>query len=627
MISQETIAQVRGQVDILALVSEFVALKRSGSSHKGLCPFHAEKSPSFHVHPARGYFYCFGCHASGDAIAFWMRIQGLQFTDAVTDLASRMGIHIQQSSGGSSSHQEAKHEKAHRERLAHVLELSTAFFVSQLSDASENEKAAVQKVFEDRRLGTDMIKKFRLGYAPSDWQRLFDYLKHQGCSPRECEEAGVIVARQSNGFYDRFRQRIMFPVTDVHGHVIAFSGRSVDGMTEQRTQDKQHDIPKYVNSPETLLYKKGEALYGLFESRLSLRRYGWAVLCEGNFDVVALHQAGFDNAVAPLGTALTEAQAKLLRRFVERVVVCFDGDAAGLKATQTACTLLDHVGLETRIANLPEGHDPDSFIRTYGRDRMQVLLDEAPTRIFWLIDHAAEQAGSHPSKRAEAIRELGPVIGARKSPVEVRMYIDRIMQRFELDDEKAVRSELRKGLGRPANGATRPSRIQPQRQGVKPNTKLLVWPEGERELVGALVDQPGLLTPDLGKKLAILLTDARSRSILEVLHKAMEQGVVESKGLVDVVSALQAPQEARVRRWFEQRMCEEVYDASEAQALLSTMLHQLEKNAGRRQLQTLAKEIQEAQKTGDIEQANRLRIEHLELARKLQGKGSKAPNG
>ncbi|HEX6240098.1 MAG TPA: DNA primase, partial [Polyangiales bacterium] len=361
MLTDEKIAEIRDSVDLVALISEYVPLRRQGARFVGLCPFHQEKSPSFGVSRGKNFYYCFGCQASGDAISFLRHVEGLGFGDAIAKLAERAGIELPRTDDKSQA--QIDRARSQRERLSEVMEHARAFFEASLSSAEHAEIARAE--IEARGVQPELAQRFRLGYAPMSWDGLARYLTQKRVDPRDAVDVGLIAPRrQGPGHYDRFRHRLMFPVSDQHGRLLAFSGRALN--LPEGTPAEAAPPAKYINSPEGPLYKKGHVLYGLEQARIAMRKKNQVVLCEGNFDLIALHQAGFDNALAPLGTAFTLDQAKLIRRFVEDVVVVFDGDGAGRKATRAAFELLESANLQSRAVRLPDGFDPDTFLREHG---------------------------------------------------------------------------------------------------------------------------------------------------------------------------------------------------------------------------------------------------------------------
>jgi DNA primase len=419
MISPDTIALVKERTDLVALVGETVKLVRRGRSFVGLCPFHQEKTPSFHVNAERGFFHCFGCKESGGAVDFLMKVEGQSFPEAIRSLADRAGIEVAETLTDL-ERREANAARQGKEDLYAVSLAAATFFERSLRGAvahplahHAHEELARRglpfpeqndAVGEAARIG-DTLQAFRVGYAPYGWDALAAYLRQQGISPVLAEKVGLLVPRTSgSGHYDRFRHRLMFAVSDAMGRVIAFSGRALADPSPEELAALRIAGPstapdaapaKYINSPESPIYTKGEHLFGLHQARQVIRQGGEAVLVEGNFDVVALHARGLQNVVAPLGTAFTPAQAKLLKRFAPGVIVLFDGDAAGRKATRAARLACREGGLEPKVASLPKGVDPDDFVRKNGREALERLLKGARGMREYLIEDALDGDAFH----------------------------------------------------------------------------------------------------------------------------------------------------------------------------------------------------------------------------------------
>jgi DNA primase len=618
VIGDDKVAEIRERNDIVALIGEYVALKRVGASFRGLCPFHSEKTPSFYVHPARQFFHCFGCQASGDVIQFVMQLEGRTFPEALRTLAARAGIELSELDAREPD--SVRREKQKRERLTAITEAAAGFYLRMLAEHPHADIA--RAALADRALSPETVATYRLGYAPHGWDTLARFLASRGYSPQEAEEAGLVVPRKSGeGHYDRFRHRLMFPIADVHGKIVAFSGRALDPPPGEVTQG---DPPaKYVNSPEGPLYKKGELLFGLHEARVELRREAVGILCEGNFDVLAVHQAGLKHVVAPLGTAFTAAQAKLLRRYVARVVLLFDGDKAGRNATRAAYPLLREAGLPAAVVALPQGEDPDSFVRKRGADALRQLVQTAPSIVDYLIDAGASEAGPDPSARATAIEALGPVLAALDSPVEARLYVERVAQAFQIGDLEAVRQQLRRGAraarsGRPgtdararrgpsaarapaptAGGDLRPSAQERARE-------LAQIPGIERDLVGCLLDQPQVFDAARAEKIPELLTSREMEAIFRAaLRLSSVHGTVGASSLLAEVER-EGVGDGPARRWLEERLAVQTFDATAAEAFLETALPLLRKQQIEREQRELMRRIQEALREGDQEKAGEL---------------------
>jgi DNA primase len=452
MISPETISLVRDRTDIVALIGETVRLTRKGRSFGGLCPFHKEKTPSFTVSQERGFFYCFGCKESGSAVDFMMKLHGLTFPEAVRDLAERAGIAIEENQS-SAQVREANAARRAKDDLYAVNALAAAYFERCLRDGPGGHPLAHHAREELARRGlelgdpegavADALQAFRVGYAPHAWDGLALYLKQQGVSPLVGERVGLLVPRSTKtGHYDRFRHRLMFAVMDVMGRVVAFSGRALPDPAshelspELPSLDPEQKPAKYMNSPESPIYTKGDHLFGLYQARQALRTEGEAILVEGNFDVVALHARGLRCAVAPLGTAFTDTQAKLLKRFAPKVVVLFDGDLAGRKATRAARSACREGGLEARVASLPDGSDPDDFTRREGVEAMRRVVQAAPGMLEHFIDDALESTsfgGAALTDQLARIRAVATLLTEENDPglrSMAKHYADRLSSKL-----------------------------------------------------------------------------------------------------------------------------------------------------------------------------------------------------
>ncbi|MEM9007056.1 MAG: DNA primase [Cyanobacteria bacterium P01_F01_bin.86] len=375
----DTIAAVRDRTDIVDLVSERVVLKKQGKDFVGLCPFHEDKSPSFSVSPSKQFYYCFSCGAGGNAFKFVMELEKRSFTDVVLELAKRYQVPVQTLEP--TERQELQRQLTLREQLFEILAITTSFFEHALR--RPDGAAALTYLQTQRGLRDETIQQFHLGYAPGGWQTLYGYLVDQKRYPVALvEQAGLIVPRtKGSGYYDRFRNRLMIPIYDVRGRVIGFGGRAL----------AEDDKPKYLNSPDTELFDKGRTLFGLDQARSAIAKADRAVVVEGYFDVIALHAVGIRNTVAALGTALNATQVRQLLRYTEskQIILNFDADAAGVNAAQRAIgeveTLAYRGDVQLRILNIPDGKDPDEYLRKYPVDAYQALLEAAPLWLDWQI--------------------------------------------------------------------------------------------------------------------------------------------------------------------------------------------------------------------------------------------------
>ncbi|MGC4092210.1 MAG: DNA primase [Polyangiaceae bacterium] len=415
MIGQDTLDRIRRETDLVALIGESLKLVKRGRSFIGLCPFHKEKSPSFHVNPERGFYHCFGCHASGDALKFVQENEGLEFIEAVRRLAERAGIEVDfhVSEGDRREQLEARRRS---DEHYEVSALAAAWFERMLREHPLSAYAQVE--LERRGLVAasptdsiaDALQAFRIGYAPLGWEGLSQFLREQRVSLAAAERVGLVAPRKSgSGYYDRFRHRLMFAVVDVQGRVIAFSGRALeeppaDELTPlglSPTPANADKPAKYYNSPESPIYRKREALFGLYQARSAIRTAESCVIVEGNFDVVSLHARGIKNVVAPLGTAFTVEQAQQLRRFCPNLTLLFDGDEAGKRAVLATREVCQKLELTAKVATLPNGVDPDELSRKEGRAGVERVVGAARGMLQYLVDALLDEPFSAEDAQAK----------------------------------------------------------------------------------------------------------------------------------------------------------------------------------------------------------------------------------
>jgi DNA primase len=419
-ISEETIRRVAEATDIVELIGSYFPLKRAGSSWRALCPFHNEKTPSFHVSPSRQTYHCFGCGAGGTVFRFVMEYEHVEFVEAVRRLASRAGLPVIEEAGGG----EDDRARAVRKRLLAIHAEAAAWFHQNLREDPGAETA--RAYLQSRGLGESTIGRWKIGYAPDSWDALTGHLRSKRFTDAELLQSGLAAAKEDSRpprhIYARFRDRIMFPVCNDYGEVVAFSGRVLDPAAK---------TAKYVNSPETPVFSKGRVLFGLDKTKRALIGTKKAVVCEGQIDLISAFEAGVTNVIAPQGTAFTPDQARLLSRFVETVVLCFDSDAAGRQAVSRSLPALLECGLSVRVARLPEGQDPDSLIRSQGPAAFLEIVDSAPD----VFDHAVGRlVGSgiadDPSRMAVATAKLASLVAMLKEPVAREAATGRICARL-----------------------------------------------------------------------------------------------------------------------------------------------------------------------------------------------------
>jgi len=432
-IPDELVEEVKSRNDIVSVVGQYVRLdKRSSANLFGLCPFHNEDTPSFSVSPSKQIFYCFGCHKGGNVITFIREIEKCTWPQALKILADRVGIQLPEPD-----------DAAYRERLERnatlqkiYLEAARYYYHSLQSPAG----AVARRYLKDRAIADSTARKFGLGFAPDEWDGLLMHLRRQGLDdPQLISQSGLFKRGKSDGYYDLFRNRLMFPIFDAMGKIIAFGGRVLD--------DSQ---PKYLNSPETPLYTKGRHLYGLNLAKSSSDKR--LVLVEGYMDALAMHQAGIDNAVAALGTAMTEAQANLIRKYTDQVIVGFDADAAGQNAALRSLDILTSRGLKVTVLRVPDGKDPDEFIRKHGPERFKVLVDQALPLLDFKLDVARRSCAVHGELDVLAFQDQACSILAREDNAIVReLYAGKVGEWLHASADSVVREIERRREGSEAS--------------------------------------------------------------------------------------------------------------------------------------------------------------------------------
>jgi DNA primase len=453
---QSFIDDLRLHADILQIVQEYVSLRKSGATYKGLCPFHSEKSPSFHVNRDKGFFHCFGCGAGGDVFKFLELQEKLGFVDAVKHLASKFGMPLPEEIGGRDAHFDA----AEREALLKAHEQAAAYFQTQLA-AATGRKAL--RMLQDRGITADTIRKLGIGYAPPAYDGLKTALLKAGLPLPLLMRSGLVVERDSGQTVDRFRGRLMIPIARDAGSIVAFGGRAMD-------DDQQ---PKYLNSPETSIYTKSRTLYGLNLTKGDIRRLGYAVLVEGYFDFAQLMQAGVAPVVASCGTALTPAQAQLLHRFTSKIILSFDPDAAGQGAAARSCELLVAEGFEVNVAVLPPGEDPDSIVQKRGRDAYLDLLKNSRPYLEYLLDRgAAEHDLTNDEGRRQFLTSMLAVAARIPDAAARDQFGDRLAHKARITED-VVRAEVRKAAVQKRSSLT--PRELPSFGQIKQAEKGLIW--------------------------------------------------------------------------------------------------------------------------------------------------------
>ena len=423
-ISDEIIERVKDSSDIVDIISSYIHLKKAGSNFVGLCPFHSEKTPSFSVSESKQFFHCFGCGEGGDSITFIMKKENLDFIDAVKFLANKYNIEIEE--------KEVDDEQIEEKKRLYDINIEAArFFYNNLL---KNEKAL--EYLKNRQIDNKTIKRFGLGYSLDSWDSLFDYLTNKGFKSEEIEKNGLIGSKSgNNGYYDKFRARIIFPIIDTRSRVIGFGGRVLDD-----------SLPKYLNSKDSIIFNKGNYLYGLnLVNKYSDKKR--ILLVEGYMDVISLFASGVNYTVASLGTALSERQAKLLKRYGQEVYICYDSDAAGIKATLRAIDILTKEDVKPRIIQLPKGMDPDDYIKKMGNIEFNMLFTKSLNYVDYKIEISKSKYNLDSIEdKIEFTLEVSRIIKSLESPVEQDVYINKVAENTGISIEAIVEEVKRKRI-------------------------------------------------------------------------------------------------------------------------------------------------------------------------------------
>ena len=503
------------------VVGQYVNLKRSGSNLFGLCPFHGEKTASFSVAPDKGIYYCFGCHKGGSVINFEMEIEGLSYPDAVRALAKRVGMEVPEDEQYQSRYRQ-------QERLWALHKEAARFFHSQLYAPVG---ANALKYAAGRGMPKSILTKFGIGYAPDSWTALVDWLRSKGYTDQELRDSGLVTVSRKNGnLFDRFRDRLMFPIIDVRGNVIGFGGRIMN--------DKDKSAAKYLNSPETLIFNKRKNLFALNLAKKS--KLGYLILVEGYMDAIALHQYGFDCAVSSLGTALTEDGANLLSRYTEQVVLIYDGDEAGQNATKRAIPILEKAGLQVKVLQMRDAKDPDEFLKKFGADRFKLLLEESSNRVEYQLNAIRKKYDLRDDdQKVKFLQESAELISSLGSSVQREVYGNRVAEEagisgdaMKLEVSRAYKRRVYQEKKKQEKINLAPAKnLQPRERSIRYDN--LRSALAEEMVLAQILLEPALLSeiPDLT---AEMFSSAMLGKAFSQLSQRYQQGLeVSLSGLTD----------------------------------------------------------------------------------------------
>lgn len=527
-IPDDILTDIRARVNIVEVIGAHVALRKAGRNYQGLCPFHGEKTPSFSVNEERGFFHCFGCGVGGNAFTFLTRIENISFPEAVRRLAHKVGVSLPQA--------ERTPQDQERARLYRLNDLAATYFQRCLwGDMGR----AARHYLEERGISREIAEHFRLGFASSGSEGLVRFLTYQKAEVEKAASLGLVGKRDNGQYYDKFRYRLMFPITDVVGRIVGFGGRVLPMVQPPVNNGQpQRTLPKYLNSPESVLYKKGTLLYGLAQAKETIQRRGRAVLVEGYIDLLALVQHGQTEVVAVLGTALGSDQLRLLRRFTTEVYMFFDGDEAGRKAALRAFPLCIEAELRGRGVFLPQGEDPDTYVRKYGPGQLSALIDEAAPLEDFYFTHHAPPPGATAFQRAQAARSAMAVLQSMTDVVARGALLTQIAQRFGVNEE-----ELRRSAMTPAESPSRAVNNRPNPARQEPLVSPQITAESELLQLMLIDHQAALQIAQAGVIADFQHWGALAEEILATWH---EQGAIDLGGFLDRLPKVMADRVTRM---------------------------------------------------------------------------------
>ena len=567
MIPTQIIEDIRNKADIVKIVSEYVSIRKRGKNYLGLCPFHSEKDPSFTVSPEKQLFHCFGCNEGGNVFAFIMKMENIGFAEAVEELGAKLGIDVPRASGKGPS-------RPDKDKYYQIMAMAAKFFQQRLQG---EDGAGAREYLKQRGITERTVNAFGLGYAPAAWDELFKHLISRGVAPAQIEKSGLCLPREGkSGYYDRFRNRLLFPIFDPRNRVVAFGGRVLG-----------NEEPKYLNSPDTLIYHKGETVYGLNISKDSIKKSKRAVLVEGNFDLITPFQAGISNIAATMGTALTVPQCKLLARYADTILLAFDADSAGGVAAERSIELLREQGLKVKVAELKKGKDPDDLVRNRGAESFrQCLANALPYLEFKIQRIFSRHDLKEIESRSRALREVAAALSREKDAFVQKEYA-KLAAPFLRSDADTVLAEIsrighyRKG---PANSLRRVTR--------KPSSKVV---EAEKNLIALAAQDKDLLALVKEQMSVVDFNHAEARAVAELLLAADAEGAESiSHFLLENLPGEEA-------RKFLSRLLvsEHLSQEDKKEEILNDCIEVIKQERLKNRIEDLKLEIREAERSGE----------------------------
>ncbi|MGD8845437.1 MAG: DNA primase, partial [Desulfobacteraceae bacterium] len=568
---------IKNTANIVEIVSDSVVLEKSGRNYKGLCPFHAEKTPSFTVSAEKQIFYCFGCHTGGNVFSFVMQHEGLSFPETVRALGLKYGIEVPDNRLSP----EQKHRLSEKEKLFRVNELAMYFFQKSLRDPEIGQQAKAYLV--GRGMTRKIIQGHNLGYSPHRWDGLLRHLGKKKVPAQLIAKTGLIVPRKnSSGYYDRFRDRIMFPIFDQNQKVIGFGGRVMgEGM------------PKYLNSPETPLYNKRRSLYGIQKAKPEIRKTGIVYLVEGYFDALALHLYGINNAVATLGTALTPEHVQLLKGLIGpsgKAILVYDSDQAGIKAAQRSIAIFEQGYLDARILVLPDGYDPDDYLKEYGPEDFHTASERALGMIPFLIESAIQRYGTSLEGKVKVVSALQHALAHVQDNIARSLYIKQLAERLDID-ETAIMEKVRLSPGKGPMNNNMPTEVRQTTERTAPPDRL------EQQIVAMIIRYPVMIPEIVGGNILDDFEDEKLKTIGQMIinqKESDENSVADWVSMIDDsrYRNLLAKLAIKDQRW-ERQGCER-------------LLVQFESRRRRKIKKDLQRQIEAAERDNDVDLLSKL---------------------
>jgi len=581
--NEALVKEIKGRLSIINLVESYTSVKKTGKGYVGLCPFHDDSNPSMHIDEEKGLFHCFSCGAGGDIFGFYMRYNNLSFPEAFSELAKKADVNIERQP-------ESVPRKSQNSVLYKINAVASKYYRKILIDSSKGELG--RDYIQMRNISAETSQEFSLGFAPEGWDSLVKFLTKNKVPLSIAEKVGLIVKRNNtDGYYDRFRNRLIFPIQNIEGKVIGFGGRKI----------KEEDQPKYINSPESDIYQKRKSFYGIDKSKDHIRREGRAVLVEGYTDFLSLYSFGIKNTVATLGTSVTREHVSILRRYTENVVVIFDSDESGKKAAMRSLDVLLEEGLLPHVAPLPPGKDPDSYITEMGKEKFDELIENSTSWVEFFIDISIDQYRKGKLTLNTMVKDIIELLEKVKDPVETSLRIKRTAEMLGIQ-ENEIYSLIKRGRGRSKTGAAKPQRTYPSHE------KLLL----------TLV----LKFPDLGEQLTHenwedLISTAEIKSILQEI-------VVQ--GISDPSSLLLRFDDKVAHEMISEALFSSpgISNAQSASKIIQGCLVKLKLSKLDEKLKFLRIEIDEAIKGKDAQLEKKLLIEYRDLTKQKQREEGKA---